>query len=322
MLYIGNSEIRNTFDLLGVSEDSITLAIAWAMERSPHFLAAFLNRAGISVDGNEGEIGLVIHRYESGRGITDLEISLPPKFHVVVEAKRGWVLPGVEQLELYASRESFSPRIAHIRKMISLSECSSEYAKQHLPTKVGDDVPVIHASWHDLVADAEAVMPLSGNHEKRMLSEFVEYIGGVMTEQAHSNLVYVVSLGGGSPEHWATSWYDIVNVHRRYFHPVGNNWPRVPPTYMGFRYRGQLQSIHFVESYEVIDDLSVAVPGEPKTETTPHFMYKLGEPIVPPHAVLNGNVYPSGRVWCAIDTLLTCRSVSEARDVTQQRGGA
>lgn len=135
MLHIGNSEIKNTFDLLGVSENSITQAIAWALERSPNFLAMFLNRIGINIDGNNGKIGLVLQKYETGRGITDLEISMPTKFHVVMEAKRGWILPDKQQLELYARRESFSSHKANIKIMVSLSECSGEYAKQRLPKK-------------------------------------------------------------------------------------------------------------------------------------------------------------------------------------------
>ena len=31
-------------------------------------------------------------------------------------------------------------------------------------------------------------------------------------------LVYVVSVGGGSPDGWSISWRDIINKKRSYFH--------------------------------------------------------------------------------------------------------
>jgi hypothetical protein len=88
---------------------------------------------------------------------------------------------------------------------------------------------------------------------------------------------------------------------------------------MGFRYGGQLRSIHYVEDYEVIEDLGKACKGIPSTPVAPHFLYRLGPAIRPPKPVKNGKIYPSGRVWCALDTLLTSSTVSEARDATDAR---
>src|SRR5205814_1139717 len=134
--------------------------------------------------------------------------------------------------------------------------------------------------------------------------------------------VYVVSLASNTEKGWTTSWIDIVMKYSRYFHSVGGSWPKDPPNYMGFRYKGKLQSIHHVDEYEVIENLKNACPGIPDVPVNPHYLYKLGPAIVPTREVKTGNVYPNGRVWCAIDTLLTCGSVSEARDLTQTRGVA
>ncbi len=139
------------------------------------------------------------------------------------------------------------------------------------------------------------------------------------SQRQDSNLVYVVSLGSGTHDGWTIPWIDIVTRYRRYFHPLGKGWPKEPPNYLGFRYGGRLQSIHHVESYEVVTDLAKACPGIPRGARPPHFLYTLGPPILPSRIVKTGNVYRNGKVWCALDALLTSTTVSRARDVTQKR---
>jgi hypothetical protein len=319
MLVIAGKPIENQFQLIGLTEDSITRAFAWGLSKSPSFMACLLRRAEVSVGSRIADVRLSIHRYEENGGITDLEIILPNEFHLVVEAKKGWILPGEDQLLRYAARESFRNHLAPIKKILTLSECSAQYAEEKLPRKLLDEIPVKHISWENLVSDAMASRKSATNAEKRMLEELVAYIGGFVTQQKQSNLVYVVSLGSGSPDNWSISWIDIVNKHFRYFHPVHGKWPKTPPTYLGFRYGGRLQTIHFVKSYQVVDDLAVGFLGQPSQKAEPHYLYELGPAIVPPRAVVTGSIYPSGRVWCAIDALLTCDSVSDARDLTQRR---
>jgi hypothetical protein len=49
------------------------------------------------------------------------------------------------------------------------------------------------------------------------------------------------------------------------------------------------------------------------------FVYRFEEPIVPMKPVRTGNLYRAQRVWAAIDLLLTCDTIREARDKTQAR---
>ena len=50
-----------------------------------------------------------------------------------------------------------------------------------------------------------------------------------------------------------------------------------------------------------------------------HFVYKLGPAIKPAHIVKTGKLYPTGRVWAMLDTLLTSDTISEARDISYAR---
>src|SRR3989344_5483187 len=318
-LWVGHEEVGNIFQLLGYKEDSISLAIAWSLTNSRRFCEQFLERT-VGKGASPNACSIRIHRYELDGGITDIEVYEPNKFHLVIEAKRGWILPDLSQLKKYAGRQTFSQQKAKIRRLITLSECSNEYAAAHLPAAIDDSIPILHISWKDLVGWAQSAIRGATHSEKRLLNELIDYFEIVMTSQKKdSNWVYVVSLGGGTPEGWKTSWIDVVQKYSRYFHPIGPGWPKEPPTYIGFRYSGKLQSIHYIENYAVIDNLRSACSGIPNSPVEPHFLYTLGEAIVPTHEVRNGNVYPSGRVWCALDTLLTSATVSEARDITQKR---
>lgn len=51
------------------------------------------------------------------------------------------------------------------------------------------------------------------------------------------------------------------------------------------------------------------------------YVYKLGPAIVPSKTVKTGKIFRNGRVWAMLDTLLTCDTISEARDMTQARLG-
>ena len=138
-----------------------------------------------------------------------------------------------------------------------------------------------------------------------------------------SNWVYVVSVGTGHPDNCELTWIDFVEKHGKYFHPVGggrSGWPKTPPNYIGFRYYGQLQSIHHIEDYVVTRNLHNEFEEMPDEECeVDHFVYMLGPAIKPTHIVKTGKLYATGRVWAMLDTLLTSDTISEARDISKAR---
>jgi hypothetical protein len=165
----------------------------------------------------------------------------------------------------------------------------------------------------------------AGHKEKRLLDELLTYLGGLVTMQnVDSNWVYVVSLAPGTPEGWGISWIDIVREKHRYFHPAeGGGWPKEPPNYIAFRYRGRLQSIHHIESYEVVADVHAKMPEVLSEGWEPHFLYTLGPAFRPDSEVPTGpTIHRATRVWCMLDTLFTCSTIAEARDVSRARWNA
>ena len=142
-------------------------------------------------------------------------------------------------------------------------------------------------------------------------------------QKKDSNMVYVVALGTQKPDGCDITWIDIVQKYSKYFCPVGGNgWPKEPPNYIAFRYYGQLQSIHHIEGYTVSRNMHDEIPEMPdEVWENDCYIYKLGSAIVPGKTVKTGKIFRNGRVWAMLDTLLTCDTISEARDLTQDRLG-
>lgn len=266
-----------------------------------------------------GEPGLTIDRVAlqeraSAPGVTDIELT-GPRAHVIVEAKRGWEVPGQEQLRLYAPRLRQDVHKA----IVVMSECTPEFASIHLAPSI-DGVPIVHLGWREIAGFTG--LKRGKPSERHLLAQLRVYLERIVKMQnQESNLVYVVSLGSDRP-HWSSvTWIQIVEERSCYFHPIGTGgWPKEPPNYLGFRYDGRLQRISHVESWKVVTDLHSELPdlGNPGP-WEPHFLYTLGPAIVPPRPVKNGNIYPNGRVWAMLDLLLTCDTVAEARDRTKLR---
>ena len=255
-----------------------------------------------------------LQEFVAGSGFTDIEIDAE-RLAVVLEAKRGWALPTLAQLEYYLPRL----KKTEIGRVVVVSECTPQFAMTRLPKTVGD-VPLVYLSWRRLVTLAETCGPKT-NAEKRILLELTSYLRSLMTMQNHiSNLVYVASLGTAVTE-WSKPFtpVQIVVEKGRYFHPIGNRYPKEPPNYVAFRWNGQLQQIRHVEDYVISTDLHEQFAEMRSKTRDRHFVYTLGPPIVPPKTVKTGNLFRGARVWAAIDLLFTCDSISEARDRTNAR---
>lgn len=189
------------------------------------------------------------------------------------------------------------------------------------------DVPVRYLPWARIAETVAEVADACRSHaEKRLLRALHRYLRSLMTMQnVTSNLAYVLVLND-KPLDWSTiTFLQTVVDKGRYYHPVGGSkggWPRTPPNYLAFRYRGELQRLHHVEGYEVIMRPHEHIPEiseDVDWTEEPHFLYKLGPLIQPPEGIKNGKLWMNQRVWAAVDVLLTSPTISDARDATRAR---
>jgi len=318
-LTVRGSKAASVFRLNGADENSATYALGWVLEKSPNFCIAMINAwIGAPLPSQDTVISLQKHGRDGG--YTDSEVQAGLQFHVILEAKRWWDLPTEEQLLRYRPR--LAAVGADVQRIVSVSSADAAFAHRRLPANI-DGAQIVHQSWGDIQRLAKRVRAMAtGFEEKLWLHHLIQHLQEfVAMDRLSDNTVFVVSLGvqpmvdGG--EH---TWIDVVEKDRSYFHPVGKGFPVQPPNYVAFRYRGRLQSVHHIDSFEIAEDLSSVNPLWLKTQSD-HFIYRLGPSMLPQTEVRTGNIFKNGRVYCAIDTLLSgaFKTISDARDETQRR---
>jgi hypothetical protein len=320
-LVLHQQELRSVFQLVGTDENSASYALGWALEQSPALRRQLL--AALRLDGAAAD-GLAITLQQPGddSGFTDIELQAGQRLHVLIEAKAGWRLPGAAQLARYLPRLQASG--AQQRRLVTLSSAGRSYAASRLPTEL-DGVTLSHLAWSDVQALARQAHAASHSTlEKLWLSQLAEHLQEyVAMRQLNDNRVFVVSLASGLMPGCARSWIDVVERDGCYFHRVGNRWPVQPPTYIGFRYAGRLQSVHHIDSFVVVNNLA---DYDPAWMTTDHesFVYRLGPAMHPAREMRTGSIMRNNRVWCEIDTLLAGQyaTLSEAHQETKRRAGA
>lgn len=315
----------SVFKLLGRDENSATFALGWTLEASPQLGKLFAERiAGRKLPATDRYFRL--QQSGADKGFTDLEIRFGDELHAIIEAKVGWQVPSESQLQRYRPRLD-EKGLPHERlALVSVSAATAEVAAGRLIREV-DGVQVKHISWGAIRSIAKKARQLAtGFEEKLWLRELIVHLGDYAAmDRVRDNLVFVVSLGSAPMRNDGPhTWIDVVTLDGSYFHPVGNHWPSQPPNYVAFRYHGQLQSVHRVESYEIMPDISARNPLWCETKDD-HFVYKLGPAMRPARSMAAGTsadaVKRSARVWCAIDTLLSGEfdTLGEARDATKKR---
>ena len=311
----------NVFRLGGADENSATFSLGWVLEQSPTYRNLVIEATfGELLDGGDAAISLQ-HHHEDG-GYTDLEIQMGRQFHAILEAKRWWEVPSQGQFQRYVPR--LMAAATDQKRLVSVSAADRDYAGRRLPAEL-NGIPIVHLSWGELARLCKLAQPHASRFEEKLwlrqwalhLQEFVS------VERQKDNKVFVVSLSSQPMiPGQAHTWIDVVEKDKCYFHPIGDGWPVQPPNYVGFRYYGRLQSVHHIDSFEIVEDLATRNPSWINTEPD-HFVYHLGPPMRPLQQIKTGNIDRNGRVWCAIDTLLSgaFATISDARDETKHRWG-
>jgi len=320
-LFKHGQEVHSVFELIGTDENDISFSIGYGFSRIPSFLKLFLHHINIHSEYIPDMVSIKLQQHEVEKGFTDFEIEQEGVFSIIIESKKGWNFPDQTQLDKYSSKPSFQNSISPIKKLIVFTESTNEYTKSYFHISESNSYEVQVVSYRELHGFLKHSLIDGKNHEKRLSNELLQYLEKIMTmSNKESNLVYVVSLGYLIPDKWGIGFIEIVTKRKKYFHDVGKKgFPKEPPNYIGFRYNGELQSIHYIEDYVVFRNPHDYFPEIPSQEWEPHFLYTLGDPIIPQKTVKTGKIYPSGRVWCMIDTLLTSETISESRDTTQKR---
>jgi hypothetical protein len=317
--------VETVFDLLGTNEDDITYSVGWGLANSDALCRALMSLA-FGDDSDDSELTLVqLQHSQRGAGRTDIEVDSASRA-LVIEAKRGWSLPGKAQLLQYARRLaselSASERQGHL---LVVSECRRDYPPvKRLPNTL-EGIPVSYLPWSELAGLVETVARESRTTEKQRLRELHRYLRRLMTDQnTTSNLVYVAPLNADKLAWSSMTFYDYVARLGRYFHPIGHGFPKTPVNNIAFRFHGKLLSVHHVDDYVHVTDPRLVFPEVTYSpdldwESRPHFVYTLGPDVKPNRDIRTGDMYARGPSWCALDLLLSSGTVAEATRRTRER---
>ena len=303
-------EISSAFDLLGRDENDLTAALAFTLARSPGLLRCILRRLAPDADSEDAVLRL---ETADEQGRTDLEISTSTCL-IVIEAKRGWLVPDEAKLAKYA------PRIANYGTgaLVSLPAASTQWARQILPAVI-QGIPVIHLPWEQVRTDLTTARTVARGQERAWLDEFHDYLRKAITmRDPADSWTYCVVISNDRPGNGGSRTFrDFVTGEGCYFHPYGKGWPRTPPNFLAFRWDGRVQRIHRVIHSEIIPALQVRWPDIPEAPDTarPHAVYHLGPPL-PGTPFPNGAQYRAQRRWVILDHLLTSTTLKDALSQT------
>ena len=315
--------VETVFDLLGRDENDMTAALGWGLANNAAVLRRFLSR--LASDGRASEPSIELQRHESGDGgYTDVEIRAPD-VHVIIEAKRGWALPSDDQLRRYEAR--FGTFAAPRQFCVVLTQNGVEaLVRRRLSGWTPPEAVELHVlGWSDVARIAGAASREGPLVERQLAADLGRYLRGIAEmRDTNTNSVHIVSLTPHPWPGWPTdlSPIDEVVKHRVYHYPTtGGNYPRVVPNYMGFRYFGELRSIHHVDDYEVVDTPFGLIPGAPDAKwDDPAYFLRLGPPFRPDHSVPTGKgIFRAAPVTADLDLLFTSSTIVEARDATRAR---
>ena len=323
-LTICRKPITSVFQLLGENENDITYSIGYVLANSESFLLKFLKSLHITPK-NSANVQIILQQNTSESGktnITDLEIVEEEVFHVIVEAKRGFQRLPTDQIRRYAQGKIFKDKDDAQKRLVFFTDASQEYAKAMFDDSPIEGIPIEIIPYRTIYQMLSYSLSNVNNTEKYLINQLKTYLEKIITMQKiDTNWVWVVSLGNGGIPNISLSFKEIVKQKNIYFHPIGNGYPSEPVTYIAFRYEGKLQAIHHVDSYKAFKDFSEIEDSDFSAgDETPHFLYRLGKPILPNHEVKNGSqLVMANRVWCMLDTLLTCNTLWEAKELSEQR---
>lgn len=320
-MLIRNSTPASCFGLAGCDENAGTAAFGWCLDQVTALRREVLDALACDHDA---DLVVASQVFAEDRGFTDLELTSGTALHAIVEAKLGWRVPTVGQLERYLPRLLASP--AQSKVLISVSAADAAWARRHLPPELAG-VPVVHWSWSDLRAMAQRAHDATRSPIDRVwLTQLIHHLQEYgMTSNVFDSRAYVVSLNRSriQPSDPLT-WIDVVVEQGKYFHPVGGSdrsgWPSIPPSYIGFRYLAKFRSVHFIERVDVTDHLQDVDPRWPETNA-PHFVYTLGPAMKPAIPMPLGKIQYNMRARVALDLLLSGKATDfkAAMDLTRER---
>jgi hypothetical protein len=314
-LHAHNRAVNSPFGLLGTDENALSFALGYTFQQCMPLLQWFLKQIGIEgvYQSSLQQARIDLQRCASGQGITDIEIHLPGRFHVIVEAKVGLAVPTIEQCRKYLPR--FRSTNEPIQKLVAVLQSPDQtfvknYGQhdKHLSKRLACFI------WPRLLPECIRLMLGSSlsAEAREWIRCFYSFLDQEYGMKVFTTEVWILSINTdvlwpNGMSHW--------DIHKKYRFWWDYKEHSVRPLYIAFRVSGLLDSIYRVSRVEhavpIIDLVpemkNIRGPGPKKPATIWHF----GPPVSLPKPLKTGGGMYNRRVRCNLDLLLTCSSVQE-----------
>jgi hypothetical protein len=319
--------VSTPFGLLGNDENALSFALGYTLRECPLLLRQFLSAIGVSgVRLNSlaaARIELQRHGAESGRkGITDIEIRLPGRFHVIIEAKVGLDLPSIEQCVQYAPRlEDSNEPVKRLVALVQVPNISFDGRYKKSSTALRDIL--VAYNWCEFLLSCVQLMKTCGQDESegRAIRWFYNFLDQEYRMKAFTTEVWIVPTS--SEPLWPGGW-SFLDTHLKCHVYYDHRHQTVRPLYIGFQGNGQLTAIHRVLRIEhetppikYVPQLSHVKDEWPRSLLT---IWHLDGPVALPTLMPSGgNNVHRRKVSCDLDVLLTGKSVLDIESRMRER---
>lgn len=318
--------VMTPFGLLGNDENALSFALGYTFAKCLPLLQHFLRRIGIGGLRRDSlsKVEISLQRHEHG-GITDIEISLPGKLFVVVEAKIGLSIPTLDQCLKYVPR--FKHQKAAKRRLVALVASPATSFIESYRSQCSELKPLLTAfHWMDLIPDcAQLVAKHRPTTEAgQWVRAFHRFLEQEYTMRSFTDEVWIVSANTQPLWDKGMSFYDT-HTKGRIYYCKGVHAKR--PLYIAFRVHGHVSAIqrvlrveHEARPIDFIPELKDVSNEWPKES---HTIWVLDEPTPLPKPIPSGDAtMRARRCGCDLDVLLSSPTIRLAEERMKKRHAA
>lgn len=313
-LFIHNKKIFSDYQLIGRDENALTYALGHCLSLDREFLSSFLRRCQFKsvTRATVGHAEIHLQKGKQEAGIVDLEIFIPDRLQLIVEAKVDEGYPTTNQIQTYVKRLDRGLE----SKVVVLTKITDEKIRNSLRHQFKKKIGFL--AWSD-------IMELSQN-----LAEHDDSTFQLQDFSAFMEEVYAMRINA-EEEVWivplSTKWkakskdISVAELHIKHaFWVMGDRRPR-RAIYMGFRYDGYLQYFGRIKKIEYERKSSQIGPKIAEEFWSKKYKWdviRLDNLIPFPKRLRSGNIY-NKHIYCDLDLLLTANSILEAATLMRER---
>lgn len=317
-LVLHGKPVASVYSLIGQDENALTFALGHCLSADLSLAREFLRLLGLK-HLREGalktlKIELQKHAKED-RGYSDVELTLPRRFRIIIEAKIGYGTPNDTQLRKYKVRldGSIEPK----KILCVLVERHLDHVRKHVREVTAlEDTSVL--SWNkvrDIIKEAA---------RRRDPSPYTVQMDAFLREaydlpEQFEHEVWVVPV---STQRWVSKDRGI----RLCDEPSKLGWYIFPTKYkpkktlyLGYRYDGQVKGIRRILQERPVASHAEVIDGADQSEPEELTAYSLGPPLPLPREPIKTAGFRDTRVYCDLDLLLTSATLKVALELTRER---